>query len=1060
MTMFRKAFPEPGRRGRVGFAIVMGLLVCGGYARAAELRIQRSEPGGTRIDYVGPADSVAVVEKSEDLREWREWLRLHDSAGGLADLTGGEAPMAFYRALVRSRTNLDDWKNVVEGHPEERFLSEPPSSPEASARWIKFALLLDEPSRVYFQDSSRYEFHYDFARVRIPRFQGMTRAAFDTVTLRTNAQEAVLGTVLVPTRANVREIGVQFVGMDEYPRERIAEWFGYVRAAVQAPSGVSFWYLPTFEQARLARDEAAWLASQGVQVGSAGQWAAGDECYSPGWALGRMVEVEASGIAEAYRSGRLRPDDILLTDGVPAEVPPLAGIITTSPATPNSHVALLAQSFGIPFVYMQDPVMAEQVRAWSDRDVAVRAVPRFAGCQVVVAPVEGELPAAMRAEILALKTPPVLNLPAKGRRGRISVSAEGLAPADVVHVGGKAANFGILRRRIPAQSPQPAMAFTFDLWDEYLDTVMRDGRVLRQAIADRLRPFAWPPDMAALGDALAEVREWIQDETDFSAARKQEILGVLAEAGFPAGRKIRFRSSTNVEDGEQFSGAGLYDSYSGCVEDDLDGDGAGPSHCDSTEAKERGVFRALRKVYASFYNSNAFLERLRHRVDESQVGMAVLVHPSTPDAEEEANGVATLQVSKTDTRYLTGELVTQLGAVSVTNPDLTALPEVVTVSQFGASAFFNLKTRSSLVPLGATVLEWDREYRQLLGLLNSVALGYEAEFPGKREMTLDFEFKRQAPNGVLSVKQVREVPVLPERSYTPWLIGTPLVWEVFQGEHGDVVSFHRLKSRWRLPVRHTSLAEAQLAEGVYLGLASEWREGTNRVGFDAAPPALPAYAFERRNDGLHDRWSWESGEGTRHYDLRTSRIVTTDSREGPLVTLGDHFLEVTVRYATPQPSLVYSDLGSGWGHGTVQEESVRLVPASAVGPGSLLQHRTWGAKGGRLTVRSSFWWPAPPTGPTAGYTAPLQAWVETVIEGLVSRPIVLRGEWAQTYHPGHHNFYEEFLFEPRLDPSVPADLLAELDAANIRAIVVAGEPWGTTASGVWLWGVDGRFRAF
>ncbi|MFL7807254.1 MAG: hypothetical protein AB8I80_01415, partial [Anaerolineae bacterium] len=45
-------------------------------------------------------------------------------------------------------------------------------------------------------------------------------------------------------------------------------------------------------------------------------------------------------------------------------------------------------------------------------------------------------------------------------------------------------------------------------------------------------------------------------------------------------KNIRFRSSTNVEDSAQFTGAGLYDSFSGCLADDLDGDELGPSICD------------------------------------------------------------------------------------------------------------------------------------------------------------------------------------------------------------------------------------------------------------------------------------------------------------------------------------------------------------------------------------------------------------------------------------------------------------------------------------------------
>ncbi len=89
-----------------------------------------------------------------------------------------------------------------------------------------------------------------------------------------------------------------------------------------------------------------------------------------------------------------------------------------------------------------------------------------------------------------------------------------------------------------------------------------------------------------------------------------------------------------------------------------------------------------------------------------------------------------------------------------------------------------------------------------------------------------------------------------------------------------------------------------------------------------------------------------------------------------------------------------------------------------------------------VTIQTQFYWPPPPTGPTAGYTAPLVRWVETTITGLTQTPIVLSAPYAQTYVPGHHNFWETFLFEPRLDPSVPPDLVSELEARGAGRILV------------------------
>jgi hypothetical protein len=95
---------------------------------------------------------------------------------------------------------------------------------------------------------------------------------------------------------------------------------------------------------------------------------------------------------------------------------------------------------------------------------------------------------------------------------------------------------------------------------------------------------------------------------------------------------------------------------------------------------------------------------------------------------------------------------------------------------------------------------------------------------------------------------------------------------------------------------------------------------------------------------------------------------------------------------------------------------------------------TGGAGGNGVTIDIAFWYPPMPLGATAGYTAWLARWDQTVITGLASAPITLTGYWSQTFRPQHHNFTEGFLFEPRLDPSVPAVLLAELAAQNIAGI--------------------------
>ena len=66
-----------------------------------------------------------------------------------------------------------------------------------------------------------------------------------------------------------------------------------------------------------------------------------------------------------------------------------------------------------------------------------------------------------------------------------------------------------------------------------------------------------------------------------------------------------------------------------------------------------------------------------------------------------------------------------------------------------------------------------------------------------------------------------------------------------------------------------------------------------------------------------------------------------------------------------------------------------------------------------------------------------------------------RRYYSQTYRPGHHNFTEEFIFEPRLEPGLPASTLAELNAANIQFLYV---DLGFVTPVIYLVGLDQKMR--
>ncbi len=776
--------------------------------------------------------------------------------------------------------------------------------------WVKFTIKLDAPNTVYFQDSQLYVFHYDFATAVLPPFIGMNPSEYYDVTLQEFGQQAVLGAVILPSMAGeppaaaFNEYGIQFIRYDPYTKEEIRDMFNVVKANVLADPGVEAFYFPTYEQLVLAEANRDWFEAEGITVSSTARWAEGNACYSEGWALGELKYFAGDQIEAAYLAGNLLPEDILLTDGVPAEIPFVAGILSLLPSTPNSHVAILARTFGVPFAHLAVAEDANSAQQFVGHTILLSVSEDGGVCEVSLKDLEGILTPEEIAEILTLKEPPELNIQPIASFGDYSADTNDLVPADIQYFGGKAANYGILREAIPEKCPV-ATAFSFDLWNEFLDQIITGGNSLREELDARLSSYGYPPsNMAALSAELESIREDLFKNTyvtSFTQAQEDAVIGVLQDPnyGFDINSKIRFRSSTNVEDSNQFTGAGLYDSYSGCLADDLDGDGYGPCICDAEENNERGVFRAIRKVFASFYNDNAFLERLRHDVNEADVGMAILVHHSFPDEFELANGVAILEKKETDPNIYI-ELVTQDGATSVANPEDGSIPEEVSICVDpceGTSV--TLVQASNLVILGETVMEWQADYNDLSQLLIAAAEEFE-QVTGKSYYILDFEYKKLAaggaaiPSGGLVVKQIREIPQLEDTptATTPLLVNEPKEYCIRRAEGtfdpGDIFARHRLKSLWTVETKSMWLTPENLQQSFYADVTIEYAADGRIRTLTGELPLLPFANHTFEGTDATDGWLMHHLPNRRTYELQTGNVPTQVSvEESPVVSLSD-----------------------------------------------------------------------------------------------------------------------------------------------------------------------------
>jgi len=302
-------------------------------------------------------------------------------------------------------------------------------------------------------------------------------------------------------------------------------------------------------------------------------------------------------------------------------------------------------------------------------------------------------------------------------------------------IGAKAANLGELypiRTLTGARVPLPDQPLAIP-FAHYADHVQSSGAeplieaLLRDVAAGSIAP-------AALEERLFAIR-WTLYRAPIADALLATLEPILA-AQWPAGTKLRFRSSTNVEDLADFTGAGLYTSAAAAV----DGGRA-----------ELGS--AIKTVWASVWNAQAFIERDFYRVDQRQVRMGILVHPA--QADELANGVA-LTINEFSQLRPAYYINAQVGDVSVTNPTADAAPEQILYYTWYEEPEYEVITRSSLMGWtvnwpSATALLTRPELDELADYLYVIHARIRSRYPGS---AVDVEWKLM-PDRKLLIKQAR-----------------------------------------------------------------------------------------------------------------------------------------------------------------------------------------------------------------------------------------------------------------------------------------------------------------
>jgi hypothetical protein len=283
-------------------------------------------------------------------------------------------------------------------------------------------------------------------------------------------------------------------------------------------------------------------------------------------------------------------NEILVLDEVPVQLPPVAGIITSQPSTPLSHINLLAKGWGIPNAYIKNA--QELLKQYDGWWVSFETLHQNYTIKRADINQLREYQRRQKERLDVMK--PRYDLD----ETRLLDLAQQRATSSLAF-GGKSANLGeVMNAHLPGIIVPSGFTIPFNYYDEFIRRNQLDD-----VIFGLLNDQKFVHDPAYRREQLVLLRQKIET-AEFDPELKQKVLQKVAH-DFP-GKGLFVRSSSNSEDLPNFSGAGLYTTV-------------------PNVRGEQQLIDAIRKVWASLWNFEAYEARERASVDHSKIFMAVLL---------------------------------------------------------------------------------------------------------------------------------------------------------------------------------------------------------------------------------------------------------------------------------------------------------------------------------------------------------------------------------------------------------------------------------------------------
>lgn len=487
-----------------------------------------------------PAYSITVQSKSEDVR---------------------------FLGEVKSKTDFDRLARI---YYRGRFQALPHAM---------FVIDRRAQGRVYYVNSNLYKFHKDFVNASYLSLE-RGRAFYENNYLKSD-RRFLLGTIAFQTAVN--KFTFEFWEGDLVTQELIAE--------AQSALSRTFFAPLFFKPNSLAQEEAANRlndARQGSLAMLTASDLARDAEYQPlnlGAGIGQLRIID-----QVTADTVIDRNQIIIFKETPLQITPLSGIITTNPASPLSHVNLLARSWNIPNACIKN---------------ADRIFNQLEGKYVRLEVSENQykLTPADAKEVLArqqqwLKRADLVTPPADLKYDRLT-DLKFQRAADARRFGAKSANLGeMMNARLAGIVVPDGFTIPFYFYQEFIRLNRLEDRIAEAVEEDR---FVHDPVYRKA--RLADVRSWIEKGNHEEEFERMVLAKAHREY---AGKGLFVRSSTNAEDLPDFSGAGLYTTVPNVRSDEQ-------------------LMQAIKTVWASVWNFEAYEARESFGMNHFGVYPAVLV---------------------------------------------------------------------------------------------------------------------------------------------------------------------------------------------------------------------------------------------------------------------------------------------------------------------------------------------------------------------------------------------------------------------------------------------------